>query len=178
MLWHWRWRSQPTWLSAFGTITISITITIAIATTQHHHQHHHHHHHHRRTECVHIRTKLTGYWLRISLRKLSRRSNCLPFLQYQRLQISTPWPWGIVRSYCGGRAKDKVQTILSTDVMISANIHRLPPATRHTPNAIRLPPPYAKHCPPYATSLTPPGAWHLPLSKPLHRACRSIHGSI
>jgi len=108
---------------------------------------------------------------------LSPRSNCLPFLQYLRLQLSTPWPWGIVRSCRGGRAKDKVQTTISTDVMILANIRRLPPATRHTPHATRRPPP-AKHCPSYATSLTPPGAWRLPLCKSLDRACRNIHGSI
>jgi len=107
---------------------------------------------------------------------LSPRSNCLRFLQNLRLQLSTPWPWGIVRSCRSGRAKDKVQTMISTDIMISANLHRLPPATRHTPHASRRLP--AKHCPPYATSLTPPGAWRLQLRKSLDRACRSIHGSI
>jgi len=75
-----------------------------------------------------------------------------------------------MRSCRGGRAEDKVQTTISTNVMISANICRLPPTTR------RLPP--AKHCSPYATSLTPPGAWRMQLSKSLDRSCRSIHGSM
>ena len=61
--------------------------------------------------------------------------------------------------------------------MISANIRRLPSGTCHTPHATRRPPP-AEHCPSYATSLSPPGAWRLQLSKSLDRACRSIHGSI
>jgi hypothetical protein len=55
-----------------------------------------------------------------------------------------------VRSRHGGCAKDKVQTIISTDVMISV------PTTRHPP----------------------PGAWLLLLSKSLDLACRSVHGGI
>jgi len=35
----------------------------------------------------------------------STRFNCLPFLQNLRLQLSTPRPWGIVRSRRSGRAK-------------------------------------------------------------------------
>jgi len=60
-----------------------------------------------------------------------------------------------VRFGRGGHAKDKVQTIISTDVMISATIRRQSPTTGHP-----LP----------ATSLTPPGAWRLQLSKSLDRA--------
>jgi len=101
---------------------------------------------------------------------LSPRSNCLPFLRNLRLQWSTPWVWGILRSYRGGRAKDKVQTMILADVMISANTRRLPSATCHMPPA--------KHCPPYATCLTPPGAWLLQLRRSLDRAFRSVHGSI
>jgi hypothetical protein len=37
-----------------------------------------------------------------------------------------------VRSRRSGRTKDKVQTMISTDVMISATICRLAPATRLT----------------------------------------------
>jgi len=87
---------------------------------------------------------------------LSPRSSCPPFLQNLRLQLSTPWPWGIVRSYHGGRVKDKVQTTISTDVMISANIHHLPPVTRHTLHAARHPPNTARHMPP-ASCLSVPG---------------------
>ena len=82
---------------------------------------------------------------------LSPRSNYLPFLQNRRLQLSTPWPWGIMRSRPGGCAKDKVQTMISTDIKISAGRHP-PPATRHIP----------------------PGALRLQLNKSLDRACRSI----
>jgi len=94
---------------------------------------------------------------------LTPRSNCPPFLQNLRLQLSTPWPWGLVRSGHGGYAKDKVQTMISTDVMISATTCRQSPTTGHQPPA---------------TSLTPPGAWRVQLSKSLDRAHRSIHGSI
>jgi len=68
---------------------------------------------------------------------LSPSSNCLPFLRNRRLQLSTPWPWGIMRSWHGGRAKDKVQTMISTDVMISATICHPPLATRHPPPSSR-----------------------------------------
>jgi len=73
----------------------------------------------------------------VSRRSVLPRSNCLPFLQNLRLQLSTPLPRGIVRSRCGGRAKDKVQTTISTDVMISATIRHPLPATRHLPHASR-----------------------------------------
>ena len=72
---------------------------------------------------------------------LSPRSNCLPFLWNLRLQLSTPWVWGILRYCHGGCTKDKVQTMISTDVMISATIHCPPCATHHTPHASHLPVP-------------------------------------
>jgi len=84
---------------------------------------------------------------------LSPRSNCLPFLQNLRLQLSTPWSWGIVRFRLGGCAKDKIQTMIYTNVMILAAQHPLP-----------------------ATCLTPPGAWHLEHNKSLHWSCRRIFG--
>jgi len=37
----------------------------------------------------------------------------------------------MVRFFRTGRAKDKVQTMILTDVMISADIRRHPPTTRH-----------------------------------------------
>jgi len=75
---------------------------------------------------------------------------CLSFLQNLRLQFSTPWPWGIMRSCCNSSTEDKVQTTISTDVMILANTLCLLHATPHLL--------YAGHHPPYITSLTPPGA--------------------
>ena len=44
------------------------------------------------------------------------------------------------------------------------------------PHTTLLMPP-AKHCPPYATCLTPPSPWVLQLSKSLECACRKIHGN-
>ena len=89
-----------------------------------------------------------------------------------------------MRSCCGGGAEDNVQIKMSTDVTISATIRRPPPAachtphaTRHTPHATRHTPP-SQHSPPYATCLSPPGAWRLQLSKSLDRARRSIHRRI
>jgi len=66
---------------------------------------------------------------------LSPRFNCLPFLQNLGLQLSTPCLWGIVRFRLGGRAKDKVQTMISTDLMISATVHRPSSVTHHMPHA-------------------------------------------
>jgi len=148
------------------TSTITITITITILTISPRPNVHTYTQNRRETGCRLCWENWVGDLL-------SPRSNCLPFLQNLRLQLSTPWPWGIVRSCHGGRTKDKVQTTISTDVMISANN-----AAYHLPHATRRPPPAAKHCLPYTTSLTPPGAWRLRLSKSLDRACRSIHGSI
>jgi hypothetical protein len=60
-----------------------------------------------------------------------------------------------VRFGRGGLAKDKVQTMISTDIIISATIRRRSPNTSH---------------PLHPTRLTPPGAWRLQLSKSLDRA--------
>jgi len=81
---------------------------------------------------------------------LSPWTNCLPFLQNLRLQVSTPWSWGIVRFRLGGHSKVKIQTLIQTDVMISAACHLLPAtchmqhashqtllATRHQPHTSR-----------------------------------------
>jgi hypothetical protein len=46
--------------------------------------------------------------------------NCLPFLQNGRLQFSTPWPWGIMRSHRHGEVKDNVQAMRLSDILISA----------------------------------------------------------
>jgi len=90
---------------------------------------------------------------------LSPRSNYLPLVQNLRLQLSTPWPWGIVRSRLGGRAKDKVQTMISTDIMI--------PATGHPPLATRYLPPVTCHMP-RATDQT------LLATRHLHHASRCL----
>jgi hypothetical protein len=44
--------------------------------------------------------------------------------------LSAPWSWGIMRFLLGGHTKDKIQTMISTDVMISAAHYPLP-ATCH-----------------------------------------------
>ena len=46
-----------------------------------------------------------------------------------------------MRSRLGGHTKDMVQTMVSTDVMISAAHHPLPHATCHPPNTARHTPP-------------------------------------
>jgi len=86
---------------------------------------------------------------------LSARSKCLPFLPHLTLQLSTPWSWGIVRFLLGGRAKDTIQTMISTEVMISA-AHHPRPATCHMPHATRHPSNAAHHMPP-AWRLQGPG---------------------
>ena len=80
---------------------------------------------------------------------LSPRSNCLPLLQNLRLQVSTPWLWGIVRFRYGGRAKDMIQTMILTDVMISAAHPPLPAICQmtHTTNPALL----ATRCLPHAS---------------------------
>jgi len=60
---------------------------------------------------------------------LSATSKCLPRLNDSRRQLSTLWQWGIMRSHHGGPAKDKVQTMISTNVMISTAATCLPPPT-------------------------------------------------
>jgi len=82
---------------------------------------------------------------------LSPRSNCLPFLQNQRLQLSTPGSWGIIRFRLSERAKHLIQTMVSTDVM------NLAAATRHPPPATRLLPPASRYL--------SPGSWRLQLNR-------------
>jgi len=62
---------------------------------------------------------------------LSPRSNCLPILKDVRLQLTTVWPWGIVRSHHAGYAKNNIPRMISTDVIISATAtYLLPPTYR------------------------------------------------
>ena len=88
----------------------------------------------------------------------SPRSNCVPFLQNPRLQLSTPWPWGIVRSGPSGSAEAKVQTMISTDARISATICCPPPL----PTACHLPP--CSRCSVHATQhvseISRRGVWY------------------
>jgi len=74
-------------------------------------------------------------------------SKCLPFLQNLTLQLSTPWPWGILRSCHSGCPEDEVQTMILTDVMISATICCPPSAIYHTPHAARHTLPTLHHLP-------------------------------
>ena len=67
-----------------------------------------------------------------------------------------PWLWGIGKSHCSGHNKDKVHTLILTNIMISATICHPLPTTHHVP----------------------PGAWWLKLCKSLDQIRRSIHGSI
>jgi len=140
----------------------------------HHHRHHHRRHHHHRHITIAVITISQGpnahtyahnqweagnrfrwkIWVRDLL---SPRSNCLPFLQNLRLQLSTPWLWVIEISRRSGRTKNTAQTKIWTDLMISATATRLP---------------LSISCHPL------PGAYRLQLSKSLDRATRSIHGSI
>jgi len=94
---------------------------------------------------------------------LSQISNCLPFQQNQSLQLWTPWPSGNVRSGRGGHAKESFQTIIWTDIKISAGEYLQPPIANH-----RSP----------TTILMTPGVWHLQRSKSLDGNHRSIHASI
>jgi hypothetical protein len=71
-----------------------------------------------------------------------------------------------VRSCRSGRANDKVQTMISTDVMISATIRRPPPATCRTPHAT------------HHARLTLPATCHLPhASRCLAPATQQVSGS-
>jgi len=108
---------------AIAIITIAIvTIAITISPTPNAHTYTHN----RREAGTRLCWKI---WVRDLL---SPRSNWLPFLQSIRLELSTPWPWGIVRCRHGGRAIDMVQTMISTNIIISATaICFPPPATRH-----------------------------------------------
>jgi len=98
-------------------------------------------------------------WLQFSQRKwvrnlLSSKFNYQPFLQHIPLQLSTPWPWGIVRSCHGGRTNDKVQTTILTNIRISANIRCLRRATHCTLPAA---------CLPWITTHYMPSGSHLPV---------------
>jgi len=97
----------------------------------------------------------------------SPRSNYLSVLQKLRLQLSTPWAWGILKSCLGGHAKDMFQIIKWTDIKILATRHPVH-ATCHTPAFYRYPP--------YATCVTPPSAQCLQLNISLDAPCRSILG--
>ena len=66
---------------------------------------------------------------------LSPDSNCLPFLPNLTLQLSTPLPCSIMRFRLAGRTQDKFQTIILTNVMISATIRLHPLTTHHPPLA-------------------------------------------
>jgi len=70
-------------------------------------------------------------------------SNCLLFLGNVRLQLSTPWPWGIVRFRLSGHANVEIQNMISTNVMILATIRFQPLTTRHPPPDSCLPVPGA-----------------------------------
>jgi len=145
MLWHWCWHSQPTGLSALGTITITI-ITITITTIAR----------------ITIRTGPnayagtqnrweTGCWLHWDYWVgdwLSPWSNCLPSLQNVRMQLSTPWLRGIMRFYHGGLTNDMIHTTMFANIMISANICCLPPTIQHTPPTACILPDTARHPPP------------------------------
>jgi len=61
---------------------------------------------------------------------LSPRSNCLLFLQNLRLKLSISRLWGIVRSHLCGYTRVMLQTIISTEIMISATINH-PQHTSH-----------------------------------------------
>jgi len=143
--------NQPTWLSAFGTIAVTVTVTRTIITISPGPNAHTYAQNRRETGCRFRCENWVGDLL-------SPRSKCLTFLQNLRLQLSTQWPWGDVRSCHGGRAKDKVQTTISTDVIISANIRRLlsATATRYTLHAACHPPNTACQMPP-ASCLPVPG---------------------
>jgi len=86
---------------------------------------------------------------------LSPSSTCLPFLRNLRLQLSAPLPWSIMWSRLSGCSKDKVETMISTDISIWALY-----APRHWQHTTwhMLP---VKHYPPYAPCLMPPAAWLL-----------------
>jgi len=65
---------------------------------------------------------------------LSPASNYIPILQNRILQLSTSCPWEIMRSCLGGCAKDKVQTMISTDVKILAGCHPTPATCLQVPS--------------------------------------------
>jgi hypothetical protein len=105
------------------------------------------------------------------------RSRSKNYSDWIGLDLDGPGPdWsiaGLVESLCqAGCAKDKVQTMISTDVIISATIRCPPSATHHMPHAARQTLSTIRHLP-HASR-----AWLLQLRKSLDRACRSVHGNI
>jgi len=142
-------------ITVTNTIAIAIAIAIAISISPRLNAH---------TYAHNWWEAGTGFCWKIWVGdQLTSRLNCPPLLQNLRLRLSTPWPWGIMRSGRSVHAEDTDQTMISTDVMISATIRRQSPSTGDQPPA---------------TSLTPPGAWRVQLCKSLDRAHSSIHGSI
>jgi len=92
---------------------------------------------------------------------LSPSSNSLIFLRNAGLPLSTPWPWGIVRSCHCGRAKDNVRTMISMADMIRPRY-----AARNLPhtNAICRPPNTVHHTPPASRiRVHDDRNWRLPL---------------
>ena len=61
---------------------------------------------------------------------LSPPSNCLPLFHHLWPQSLTPWPWGMVRSFCKRHTKFEVQTmILTNTIIVSTTTSLSPPAT-------------------------------------------------
>ena len=124
-LWCWCRHSQPTCLSASGTmITVTNSITMAIIT-------------------IRLRTNVHTYphnWKAVDRRLcwkiwvrdlLSSRANWLPFPQNLTFQLSTRWLWGIVRCGRGEGGINMIQTTISTAVMMLATIFSLQPTLYH-----------------------------------------------
>jgi len=150
-----------------NTINITITIIIAIAIISISLRPNVHTYGHNQWEAG-----IRFYWKIWIGDLLSPRLDCLLLLRNQRLQLSTPWQWGIMRPCRSGHATDKIQTMISTNIMI-----RPPYAAHNLPHTkCHMPP--AKYCLPNGTCLTSPGGWHLQLNKSLDWACRRVHGSI
>ena len=108
-----------------NSITITIAVTIAIVTISIIPRPNAHTYSHNRWEVG------TRFHWKIGVGDLhSATSYGLPFLRNRRLQLPTPWPWGILRPWYEGHAEDQVETMISTNVMISATICHPPAAHR------------------------------------------------
>ena len=106
-------------ITTINTITITISIVIAIQIV---------------SLGLNLQTYAQNQW-KVDCRfnrmilvgeLLSLMSNCLYVLLDQQLDLLTLWLWDIVRDYCDRGAADNVQTMISTNGIISAII---PPAT-------------------------------------------------